>query len=253
MKEENQRLRNEINNIIDDIQSIRNENENIDFAYISIGSKFNNEVVHLKNKQLSTNANYQMIPQFLRNPHEDKYKYVIIIDHFNKEDIKKNTSIVMSDTTLKIRLFIVNFKIDDKNDLLIDFLRSLSSIFSFLKRNQFIVCNYIKFLNQPNKLEQEAEEKVLTIIKSSLEKTNFENCHYEWFGYNSCLYNYIYNKKYFCNLLNYHRNVKKIEELINNHKVNNETQELSKYVFDITEFDSPFDIGPSSLHDILFN
>ena len=252
MKEETQGLRIDINNIIDDIQNIKKDE--IDFAYISIGSKFNNEVVHLKNKELLTNANYQMIPQFLRNPHEDKYKYVIIIDHFNKEDAKINKRIVMSDTTLKIRLFVINFKIDDKNEnLLIDFLRSLTSIFSFLKRNQFMVCNYIKFLNQPNKLEEEAQEKVLTIIKSSLEKTDFENCHYEWFGYNSCLYNYIYNKKYFSNILSYYHNVKKIEELIINHKVNNDSAELSKYVFDITEFDTPFNIGPSSLHDILFN
>ena len=87
MKEEPQGLRIDINNIIDDIQNIKKDE--IDFAYISIGSKFNNDVVHLKNKELLTNANYQMIPQFLRNPHEDKYKYVIIIDHFNKEDAKK--------------------------------------------------------------------------------------------------------------------------------------------------------------------
>lgn len=244
-------LQKELDNIINDVQTINNRP--IDFAYISIGSKFNQEVVNMKNNRVLTNAGYQMIPQFLRNPHEDTYKYVIIVDHFNKEDEKINKSILLRDTILNIRLFVINFRIDYKNqDLLVKFLKSLTIIFSFLKNKQFIICNYIKYLNQPNKMELESQENIDTIIKSSINETEFKDCYYEWFGYNDCLYNYIFNKRYFCNNLNYYKNVKKIEDLVLNDIINTESEELSKFVFDITEFNSTFHIGPSSLHDILF-
>ena len=63
--------------------------------------------------------------------------------------------------------------------------------------NNFIIANYIKFVNCPNLLERESKKLVPLKIKEYL--NNFQDkiysqSFYQWFGYQSIyLYDYLYN------------------------------------------------------------
>ena len=56
---------------------VKYNSENIEFLYISIGSKFNEQRVMLDKTINNTNALYQMIPQFLQNPENESGNLVI--------------------------------------------------------------------------------------------------------------------------------------------------------------------------------
>ena len=78
------------------LKLIRIDKDDIDFFYISIGSKLNEPVVHLRNEKKISNACYQMIPQCLRNPHTEKMKIVIILDSFSLDWEQVIRSIIKS-------------------------------------------------------------------------------------------------------------------------------------------------------------
>jgi hypothetical protein len=228
--------------------------ENIDFFYMSIGSKLNEPVVHLKNEKNISNASYQMIPQCLRNPHNEKMKIVIIIDSFSCEkNIKLNKTILMENETSLTNIFMVNYNINSQNvELFGLFIKTCADLYSFLNEKTFMICNFIKFMNEPNLLEKESEKIVDAEIIKILRKTKFEDSYYVWFGYNNKLYNFVFNKKQFGNIMNYYPNIKKLESYIQTNNYDEEYLKLAKIVYDLTDFDNAYVSGAPSLYDRMF-
>ena len=236
------------------LKLIRIDKDDIDFFYMSIGSKLNEPVVHLRNEKKISNACYQMIPQCLRNPHSEKMKIVIILDSFSCEkNIKLNKTILMENETSLTNIFMVNYNINSQNIYLFGlFIKSCIDLYSFLDQKTFMICNFIKFMNEPNLLEKESEKIIDAEILKILRNTKFDNSYYVWFGYNNKLYNFIFNKKHFSNLMNHYANIKKLESYIQTIEYDEEYIKISKNVYDLTDFDNAHVNGPPSLYDKIF-
>ena len=225
--------------------------DDIDFFYMSIGSKLNEPIVNFKNENIMSNASYQMIPQHLRNPHSEKIKIIIVLDSFScKKNIKLNKTLLIENETSLTNIFMVNYNINSENIHLFGlFIKSCIELYSFLNEKTFMICNFIKFMNEPNLLEKESEKIVDAEIVKVLRKTKFEDSYYVWFGYNNKLYNFIFNKKHFSNLMNHYANIKKLESYIQTNKYDQDSLQIIKNVYDLTDFDNAYVTGPPSIHD----
>jgi len=229
--------------------------EDVDFFYMSIGSKLNEHIVHFKNENKMSNASYQMIPQYLRNPHTEKIKLIIIFDVFsNKGNIKLNKTLLIENEISFTNIFMVNYNINSKNIHLFGlFIKSCIELYSFLNEKTFMICNFIKFMNEPNLLEKESEKIVEEKIIQILKNTKFENSYYVWFGYNKKLYNFIFNKNKFSNMINHYTNITKLESYMQKKNYDDEKDlQIMKHVYDLTEFDTACGIGAPSLYDTMF-
>lgn len=229
-----------------------NKND-IEFFYLSIGSKLNENYVNLKNNKKHSNASYQMIPQFLRNPDESaKLKIIIIFDSFNKSDFAKNRDVLMKNSTFLTKIFVVNMELRNENFHLFEtFILNVINLFDFLDNKHFMICNFVKHMNEPNYQEKESENLVENKIPILLKNTKFENNYYVWFGYNNKLYNFVFNKKDFSNLMNHYPNVKKLESYIETNDYHEEYIQISKNVYDLTDFENIYISGAPSLYDKL--
>lgn len=228
--------------------------EDVDFFYMSIGSKLNETVVHFKNENKTSNASYQMIPQYLRNPHTEKIKIVIIFDVFsNKGSMKLNKTLLLENETSLTKIFMINYNINSENIRLFGlFISSCIELYSFLNEKTFMICNFIKFMNIPNQLEKESEKLVEEKIIQILNKTKFENSYYVWFGYNRKLYNFIFNKNNFSNIIDHYTNIKKLESYMQKKNFDDEKDlQIIKHVYDLTEFDNACELGAPSLYDTM--
>jgi hypothetical protein len=85
-----------------------------------------------------------------------------------------------------------------------------------VSNNNFMICNYIKFLNAPNEIERRSATSIPDAIQRVLNlETNarYSGCFYDWFGYNPAKYNYICCYK--CrNQINY-ASLHKLEKILN--------------------------------------
>jgi hypothetical protein len=180
---------------------------NYDLIYISIGSKFNEPNIL---PGIKSNSEYQVLPFFLHSNSScraDKKKVLsIAIDTFRDEDDVKATL----DNLRKIRLdssnitlFILNTGTPATdltkpiNDLLLLKL-SLKTICTTLQQIHFnkdnlMVCNYVKFKNlQLYGPEEYINENISGTITEALKEYSYNECLYNWLGYNPLIYyNYI--------------------------------------------------------------
>ena len=224
----------------------------IQSAYISIGSKINENIVHLGKDKTKSNSIFQMIPQFLQNPesNSDKLKCIIIIDQFNKSSLNENIRQIQHCMTRIMKIIIINYEIKESEETYFqEKLQCLFQNFIFLDPEELMICNYVKFLNEPNLTEKYTKELVPRIIQDSLKDSKFKDCHYEWFGYNSLLYNFIYKKTSCVNVYRSYMSLKYIlsEKTYRNHS----DEKIAKNVFNITDFEYFAVKGPPSLNDIL--
>jgi len=187
------------NDIIDTIFS---QNKQYQYIYVSVGSKYNERDIMFRSSTLplaklkTTNAIYQMVPNFLQNKTIDTNVLIIIIDIFrDKANTDFNTSIVSSRMTTNIDICIVSM--DCCSEPFIDLCILLMT--NVQKQNirvtSFMICNYIKFMNTPNDNEWNAEKTVVKSITSVLKQDQFapyKDCFYQWYGYKYHLYNCIY-------------------------------------------------------------
>ena len=224
----------------------------IQSAYISIGSKINENIVHLGKDTTRSNSIFQMIPQFLQNPesNSDKLKCIIVIDQFNKSSLNENIRQLQHYMTRIMKIVIINYEIKESEETYFqEKLQYLFQHFIFLDPEEIMICNYVKFLNEPNLNEKYTKEMVPRIIQDSLKDSKFKDCHYEWFGYNSLLYNFIYKKISYMNLYNSLLSLKHV--LTNKTYRNANDEKIAKNVFNITDFEYFSVKGPPSLNDIL--
>ncbi len=181
--------------------SIRNAAINpINKIYVSVGGKYNARSVQIGSEAtlIPTNSLFQMFPQFLqtREPDPNDQCLIIVIDDFhNVQNLADNNALLHTHKTPNTYIILCNmlctktFMTSFMEDLL-EFVRQVN-----VSNTNFMICNYIKFLNAPNEIERrsatsipDAIQRVLNLEPNAL----YSGCFYDWFGYNNHLYNYIY-------------------------------------------------------------
>jgi hypothetical protein len=192
----------EINIKIDDMWNARS---GYHIVYVSIGSKINEQKVcfnrptNIKQQSFCTNALNQMLPQFLRYRSEEQNILSIIIDEFSTEK-QVNTNFINLHKNIDENTDILMINNHCTKIFLEEFIHTLMHI--LLRHNvcekHVMLCNYVKFLNNPNAIESNAEQMIPKTIQSVLDRPEYARysyCFHEWFGYRFYLYNFIYNYK----------------------------------------------------------
>lgn len=199
-----------------------------ELIYVSLGGKVNERILTYNDgrsgggSKLNTNSLYQMCPSFLQNqsmqreiivkPDNTPYKCLcIIVDSFLHHELERNIEIVnyfseindMSNIEVCIINNTMHTCIEETSKSKVDFLRFwLADLCNELKNREissehFMLCNFIKFKNL---VQREGEETYETYVKNAISavmhENEYENSHYEWFGYsnslNYLLYDFIY-------------------------------------------------------------
>jgi hypothetical protein len=207
-----------------------------DSLYISIGGKINEHSVRFSKPAILTdydfqsNAQYQMVPAFVRYPRSrSSQTLVVIIDDFSDPDLRlvnetvidqihdkhKHIQIVFYDTKLVI-------------DTIDDFAKSLVQwiVEQNLAPEKCMIANYLRFRGTHSVLDSQFEFKVPRVIQNALnaytilpnsptETSNPEKPHhklmnpipkpkqvapysgilYQWFGYQYYTYNIVFSYK----------------------------------------------------------
>ncbi len=195
----------------------------INKIYVSVGGKYNARAVQIGSEGtiIPTNSLFQMFPHFLqtREPDPDDQCLIIAIDDFhNVQNLADNIALLHEHKTPNTYIVLCNmlctkpFMTSFMEDLL-EFVRQ-----SNISNKNFMICNYIKFLNTPNDIERrsaatipDAIQQVLNLEPNAL----YSDCFYDWFGYNQARYNYVCCYKY-KNQINYaslHKLEKTLSEL----------------------------------------
>lgn len=193
----------------------------INKIYVSVGGKYNARSVQIGSEAtlIPTNSLFQMFPHFLqtREPDPDDQCLIISIDDFhNVQNLADNIALlqlhkipntyIILCNRLCTKPFITSFMED-----LLEFVR-LSNV----SNDNFMICNYIKFLNTPNDIERRAATGIPDAIQQVLDLESnacYSYCFYDWFGYNQVRYNYVCCYKY-KNQFNYSAIVK-LEKILN--------------------------------------
>jgi len=227
------------------------ESRNYGFVYISIGSKYNSEFVIKNNSCIYSNAYLQMIPTFIYN-NNNINKLIIIIDSF-KDDDNQTKNIKILEERCNDTMDIVLIRKLCNNDFLesfLPFILNLNTSFHIESHN-FMICNFIKFLNIPNQIESIYEQTIPNTIKTILKKTIYTNSFYQWFGYiNYTLYNMIYCDNRL-NILNWHDTLNRLSNYLNNpydeihqfQKIHNYKNILA-HIIDLADYPAEVDNKP---------
>lgn len=234
------------------ILSVLTQNIQYNYVYVSIGGKINERRVDFypSNKTAVSNADNQLIPEFLKY-RESKQILIIAIDNFldkdsyeiNKKIINKNKEDNMSVILFHQILGDLTF-IDSFIQILISFLHKHN-----IHENNFMICNYIKFKAMPNAEESRLLNELPLRIHNALIKTKYSACLFEWYGYHFYTFNLIYNyKKYQLYIGDYRNMLQHFEtcSLTCPFNINNDFEILKiqnmyhthfcKYSYDITSY-----------------
>ena len=184
------------------IGTIFNNGKKYNKIYMSVGSKYNKTDVMFYSKNMplaqmrSTNASYQMIPEFLRHSLLDTNILIIVVDIFNQgANFDYNKELLLSTSTKNMDILMINMDCCDTK-----FVNMCTLILSNIKiqnisPSSFMICNFIKHMNSPNENEYNAE---LTVVRSMLKVLNtydfkwYLDCFYQWYGYKYYIFNFIY-------------------------------------------------------------
>lgn len=204
--------------IIDSFSKITSIFENkYEYIYVSIGSKINT----LSIPGFSTNALSQIIPTFLTIIQDPVKMLIISIDIFSEDELIQNRNALQPYliSMPNIDCFIANINcLSPKFEILCD------NIISKVKEQNipeehFWLCNYIKFMNCPNLLENDALNKAINIPRKILnndDNKKYKGCYYQWYGYRkSILFNCIYRDYSMKYMLQFLSNIVQIEKLLN--------------------------------------
>lgn len=189
------------NHIRDQIDHVLQQHADISQIYISIGGKYNEPEVELETssqkRKTQTNSDRQMIPLFLRE-NNGKRTLVVVWDIFHtRDDIIINRHIL--DGVQRKHRHISYMLIDNccTNESLENFIPYMieTAISHQIEPSYLMICNYIRFKNNPNTTEQISEKnipKTICRILSRPQYAAYRDCFYQWFGYHAALYGYIY-------------------------------------------------------------
>jgi len=180
-----------------------------DYVYISLGSKMNESSTMfsypIKNNCLSSNAEYQMIPAFVRlQPEKNKILCLVIDDFHNitlhKWNIQYMQKVLNCHTNIQLVLY-------DQIISLTNITHNIQTLNLLFKKNicatRFLLCNYICFKSS-NDTELRLENELPNKIQKAMD-FKYKECFYQWFGYSFYTYNYVYhyNAYYLQKLMNF--------------------------------------------------
>ena len=235
---------------INDIKNIINLlSHPIYYIYISFGSKIT------INTAFKNNSIYQLLPDHLNTT--NKSTISISVDNYDSNEINYASKIINKVFTNNIQFILLNnyinpFLLKD----LIPYILTVSQN-NNINVNNFMICNFIKFKNNPNNVEILNTDKIPSTTSSLLKNTKYSNNFYEWFGYNTYFYNYIYNYNYYklyrggyspLNLLKDSLNTFKYDDDYQLVLKNSNTINFWKYIYDFTFTNDKF----NSVYDDLY-
>jgi hypothetical protein len=187
---------------------------NYDRIYVSFGSKLNEFQQHFRwptTTVTSTNANYQIIPEWLRV--SEQRTLVLMIDRFrDQEDLKFNRQYIAN------QLDAVDAEMDI---VMVDHTLTHASlaplvelILFFVDHHQFspkqcMFCNYIRFAH-PNDQECAFEEYVANCIQRTMTGAadgKYADCFYQWYGPQFYLYHWMYPYKRYHEILAFYQSM----------------------------------------------
>ena len=181
-----------------------------DHIYVSIGGKFNEPTLSLqKVRHYPTNAQYQLIPEFLRNS-TDQQHLILVLDEFtNQESIDINCRILKNNRTSSMDIAIFNTHISINGpvsgslsiDSIIESILDLAKKMDISPKNTMF-CNYIVFCN-PNQIEYKLEESLPVTIQQIFDRPpnkEYAECFYQWYGATFYFYNLVYQYKKYCTM-----------------------------------------------------
>lgn len=171
------------------------------YVYVSLGSKINEENVTfsypISNLSLISNAEFQMVPMFIRQQPETNNILCIIIDDFHDKTLAQINKLILNKITQNHNN--ISILVLDDNILLTTFKYHLLLLLNtLLKYNisptHFMFTNFICF-KHPNQLQLNFESKLPEVIQKSFDTISdgyYQFCYYQWFNYAYYTYNYIY-------------------------------------------------------------
>ena len=140
------------------------------YVYVSLGSKINEENVTFSYPSsgitLNSNAEFQMIPMFIREQPKTNNILCVIIDDFHDNELAKTNNVLLEKITRKHKIC----------------------------STRFMFTNFICF-KHPNQLQLGFESKLPEVIQRSFNSFlngYYKTCYYQWFNYAYYTYNYIY-------------------------------------------------------------
>ena len=172
-------------------------NSKYDYVYISIGSKINENYVTFsypyQNDTIATNAEYQMIPNFIRLQPDTNKILSIIVDDFHDQkfynwNISHMQNILKCHKNIKIVIFNQNITLQNITPLI----KNLNDIFkNNICPTRFLLCNFIRFKSS-NQNDFNFEIELPKKIQKAMD-LNYKECFYQWYGYSFYTYNYVYH------------------------------------------------------------
>ena len=165
------------------------------YVYVSIGGKINEyEFVIQRGNQsikMTSNARLQMCPSFLYD--RDSTVLIICIDHFqNETDEKINRDVCKGLIQPNMHFFFYDHHISLAS--ITDFFKYFDTVLESrqISPEKFMVCNYVRFLNDPNMDEVLLEHGLSEALFKTM-SPKYKPCLFQWFGYHPNLYNIVFN------------------------------------------------------------
>jgi len=177
------------------------EKKTYHYVYVSLGSKINEETVTFSYPSsgitLNSNAEFQMIPMFIREQPKTNNILCVIIDDFHNKELAEINNIFLDKITRKhknISTLVLDHAISLTNFK--DYLSILLNILMQYKicTTRFMFTNFICF-KHPNSLQLRFESKLPEVIQRSFNSFHngyYKTSYYQWFNYAYYTYNYIY-------------------------------------------------------------
>jgi hypothetical protein len=182
------------------------ESRQYDTIYISIGGKINEPTVKFRNPAtlsdyaFASNAQYQMVPAFIRYPKTRITSLVIVVDDFSDSQLRELNKAAIREIQLKhphISIALYDIRITIKN--VNEFAKSLVDwiVDQNVAPEKCMIANYLRFRGCPCVTDSQLENAVPRIIQLALNETKvYANILYNWFGYQYYTYNilFLYNE-----------------------------------------------------------
>lgn len=224
-------LNKNVDEINAEISRIIHESENFDMIYVSIGGKINENYVTFRSpdkvtgKRYQTNSVYQMYPRFLENRTPNCKILIIAIDNFKDRFLyERNKQEVNESLDDNVTFIMANYQFNQETlTIFISYITRIAKNNEIVKEN-FMICNYVKHLNEPNIREFRDEEMIPRTIQSVLnipEFIEYTECFYDWFGYRFYLYNFLYKYKNNTMLIGLTRVIPDLESIVESQIENN--------------------------------
>jgi len=168
-----------------------------DYVYVSLGSKMNESYTTFsyptKNYRLPSNAEYQMVPEFIRLQPETNKILSLVIDDFHNSTLHKwNVQHMQNTLCYYQNVQLIFFDQIVSLSTITNIIQTLNNLFKdSICPTRFLLCNYICFKSS-NPIEFKLENDLPNKIQKAMD-LKYKGCFYQWFGYSFYTYTHVYN------------------------------------------------------------